>query len=333
MKNRKQLAYAAGKIQKRRKNLLVRCIGLTLLVFFAQSIMFAVADPSGTPMCVEMGGLSLVLLTMASVGNISQPSGRDTAPSQIGFKLWLTAREQIDDSVAFPTPNSNRELGTIPLIAGEKMHYFEGVENSLKYTGTGESGDVTPTFSKEIPIIIKYSTAALNFIENFTQKGFVLIWEICDTGEKEVVGTYCKPIILQKFEVKEDGDGKYITLTFGNKHWRQPLTYVGDIITEDPTVVVADSTSLAIGSNNTYKLTDGTAPAVLATVSGLASADYGRIITINAPAVVTNAPTIADNTVFVLVDGVTWTANPGSNIVFQVLDDSTLVEVSRIQTA
>ena len=210
------------------------------------------------------------------------------------------------------------------------MHYFEGIENSLKYTGTGEQGDVTPTFGKTIPIFIKYSKAALNFVEEYLQKGFVLIWSECESADKEVVGSFCKAIRLTNFEVKNDGDGKYISLTFGNTHWRQPLTYTGNITTEAPTAIGAGATDLAIGTNNTYQLTAG--DAVIATVSGLAEADYGRYITVLAPASGV-VPTIADNAVFVLRDGETWTANPGSRIVLQVLDSATLVEVSRIQTA
>ena len=133
--------------------------------------------------------------------------------------------------------------------------------------------------------------------------------------------------------MKQDGDGKYISLEFGNTHWRQPLKYVGDLTVAAPTVVAADATNLAVGASGIYQLSDGTGAAAIATVSGLASADYGRYITLLAPATNVHVPTIADNAVFVLRDGDTWTANPGSSITLQVLDDATLVETSRVQTA
>ncbi|MGV8094499.1 MAG: hypothetical protein AB2L24_21810 [Mangrovibacterium sp.] len=328
--SKKQLAWSAIKIQERFRSVMLTMFSLVMTLLFVLAVGFAFVNPEGSALVVKMGMPFLILMSMANIGNIDQPSGRDTAASQIGFKLWLVAREQIDDTVVFPTPNANRELGDVPLKAGEYMHYFEGIENSLKYTGTGEQGDVTPTFGKTIPIFIKYSKAALNFVEEYLQKGFILIWSECESADKEVVGSFCKPVMLTNFEVKNDGDGKYISLTFGNTHWRQPLTYTGNIATEAPTVVAAGSTNLAIGTNNTYQLTAGAA--VIATVSGLASADYGRYITILAPAAGV-APTIADNAVFVLRDGTTWTAKPGSRIVFQILDSATLVEVSRIQTA
>jgi len=273
-----------------------------------------------------MGMGMLILLTMANVGNLAQPSSRDTAANQIGFRLWLVARDQIDDSIAFPLPNASRQLATVPLKAGEYWHYFEGVENSIKYTGTGESGEITPTFGKTIPIIIKYTDAALNFVEEYTGKGFVLVWAICETSDKELVGTFCKPIILKKFEVKQDGDGKYISLEFGNTHWRQPLKYVGDITAAAPTVVGTGLTEIPIGASASYQLTAGAA--AIATVDGITEADHGRYITILAPASGI-APTIPDSAVFVLRAGETWTASPGTSITLQVLDDATLVETSR----
>jgi hypothetical protein len=306
---------------------------LMFLLFFTVLAFQIPSDPTAVKPTVEMGGVFVILMSMATIGNIDQASSRDTAANQIGMRLWLVARDQIDDTIAFPLPNAAREIGTIPLKAGEYWHYFEGIENSIKYTGTGESGEITPTFGKTIPIIIKYTDASLNFVEEYAGKGFVLVWGICETSDKELVGTFCKPIILKKFEVKNDSDGKYISLEFGNTHWRQPLKYVGDITVAAPTVVAADATNLAVGASGIYQLSDGAAAATIATVSGLASVDYGRNITLIAPATKVHAPTIADNAVFVLRGGETWTANPGSSITFWVADAETLVEYSRVQTA
>lgn len=328
--SKRQLAHSVGKINQSKLELLLRMFTFAMLLFFAVSAFQIPADPSAVKPTIQLGGVFVILMSMATVGNLLQPSSRDTAANQIGFRLWLVARDQIDDSVAFPLPNAARELGTIPLKAGEYFHYFEGIENSIKYTGTGEAGEVTPTFGKTIPILIKYSDAALNFVEEYTGKGFFIAWAICETAEKECVGNFCKPVILRKFEVKQDGDGKYISLEFGNNHWRQPLKYVGDITVSAPTVVGTGLTEIAIGAAGIYQLTAGAA--AIATVSGLADADYGRYITIKAPASGT-APTIPDSAVYVLRDGETWTANPGSSITFQVLDDSTLVETNRVQTA
>lgn len=331
--NRKQIAWSAKKVNGRIRQLGLMFILVISIVFIVPSVLFALDNPKGAAIAIGVTGTPTMLFAMAAIGNIEQPSSRDTASNQIGTRLWLIAREQIDDTVAFPSPNGNRELSDIPLKAGEYMHYFDGIENSIKYTGTGEQGDITPTFGKTIPVIIKFSDAALNFIEEYTGKGFILIWQLSETDEKQVVGSFNKPVKLQKFEAKEDNDGKYVSLEFGNTHWRQPLKYVGNIVTEAATVVAAGATNLPVGTNGHYQLSDHSAGVVLATVSGMAAADYGRYITLLGATTKVHAPTIADNAVFILRDGATWTANPGSRIVLQILDSATLIEVSRIQTA
>jgi hypothetical protein len=332
--NSKQLAWSQGKAFGSALNYLGQLFSFVLFVFFVYTFAISIVGDVSAAVPTAMAIGPIILFTMADIGNIDQPGDRDTAPNQIGFRLYLIERSQIDDTVTFPTPDSSRELATIPLADGETMHHFDTIENSVKYTGTGEKGDVTSTFGKTIPAIISYTDKGLDFCENFQGKGFILIYSECESGTKMVVGTFCKPVYLKKFEVKEDSDGKYITLEFGNDHWRQPLTYIGTIIEQDPITIAADETDLAITSGNyNYLLSDGSAASVaLATVSGIGSSDYSYTITINAPATSSFAPTIAHNTVFILKDEETWTANSGSSITFQILDDTTLVEKSRIQT-
>lgn len=329
--NAKQQAYSHAKVRDAKRNLFIRFLFLLTMAFVIPTLAHALNDPTAVKtVVVEMGGF--IFLTMASIGSIEQPSATETAGKQIGFKMWLVASDQIDGT-SFPLPNANRELGNIPLNSGEYWHYFAGINDSLKYLATGEKGDVNSTFSKTFNIIIKHSVQSLNFLESYTGKGFCLVYRECESTTMYELGSYCKPIILKNFEVKNDGDGKYISLTFGNEHWRQELLYVGSITEQAPTAIAADATDLAVGTNPAYLLTDNTGATAIATVSGIASADYGRSITITAPAAVTNATTIADNTVFILKEGTTWTGNPGSSITFSIMDDSTLIEVSRVQTA
>ena len=76
------------------------------------------------------------------------------------------------------------------------------------------------------------------------------------------------------------------------------------------------------------------AEVTIATVSSIAAADYGRVIDVLGIASGSNPPVIADNTVFIMIDGDSFTGNIGSRISFRILDDATLVEVegSRYQT-
>jgi hypothetical protein len=110
------------------------------------------------------------------------------------------------------------------------------------------------------------------------------------------------------------------------------MILTGSLTVAAPVVLGAGVTNLAIQNGvDTYTLTNGAATII--TISGLAEADHGRYITVKAPAADGVAPVIDDNTAFVLRDEAPWTANPGSQIIFQVMDSNTLIEKSRIQTA
>lgn len=330
--NKKQLAYSVRKINKSKFGLLLRMFSFAMLLFFAVSAAQIPANPTSVKPVMEMGVGMLILLSMAAIGNITQPNDRETGGNQLSFQLWLTARDQVDTTVAFPMPNASREIATTPLKAGEVQHIFEGVENSLKYAATGEHGDITSTFANTFSIIIRYSVNALNFLDEYQGKGFILNYKECEDPLIYQLGTYEKALILKSYEVKKDKDGKYISLTFANEHWRKEMILTGSLTVAEPVVLGAGVTNLAIVNGvDTYSLTNGAAN--IATVSGLAEADYGRYITVKAPVADGVAPVIPDNAVFVLVDGVSWTANPGSQIIFQVMDSETLIEKSRIQTA
>jgi len=330
--NKRQLVYSVRKINQSKLGLLLRMFTFAMLLFFSVSAFQVVSDPSAVKPTVEMGIGMLILLTMANVGNVTQPNDRETSGNQLSFQLWLTARDQIDTTVAFPMPNASREIATTPLKAGEVQHIFEGVENSLKYSAKGSHGEVTSTYDNTFSIIIRYSVDTLNFLDAYQGKGFILNYKECEDPLIYQLGTYEKALILKEHEVKKDKEGKYISLTFNNEHWRKEMILTGSLTTIAPVTLGAAATELAIVSgNDTYILTNGAA--TIATISGLAEADYGRYITIKAPAADGTAPVIADSAVFVLVDGDSWTANPGSQIIFLVLDSTTLIEMSRIQTA
>ena len=332
--NHKQLAYSVRKINESKFGLLLRMFSFAMLLFFAVSAFYTVADPTNVKPTIQMGVGMLILLSMATIGNITQPNDRETSGNQLSFKLWLTARDQVNTAVGFPMPNAAREIGTTPLKAGEVQHTFEGVENSLKYAATGEHGDITSTFGNTFSIIIRYSVASLNFLDEYQGKGFILNYKECEDPAIYQLGTYEKALTLKSHEVKKDKDGKYISLTFSNEHWRKEMILTGALTIQAPSVIAAGATALAVVSgNDIYNLSDHTISVTLATVTGVAAADYGRRITIYAPATRAFPPKIADSSVFVLVDAALWTANPGSQITFMILDSNSLIEMSRIQTA
>lgn len=337
--NHKQLAYSRSKVMQSRLGL-YRNLFLTLFGIIAMVIIAAASSSlpiNWDTIVTVLTGSGVAYATMATIGNMAEISDKESAGNQIDMKVWLIAREQIDATQVFPTPNASRELGTIPLIAGQVPHYFDAVPDTPDEISTATKGEIITEFSKTFSFIVAGNREKhLDFIEEYAGKGFIIIYSMGESGTKYVLGSLYKPMVLMTSDRKGGGkEGRYITFTFQNKHWRQPLLYTGSIAVEAPVTVAANATTIAITSASQYQLSDHSAVAHIAAISGVGSADIGRVIEILAPAVVTNAPDIPDNAVFVLVDAGTWTANPGSRISFRIHGIATLVEVigSRVQTA
>lgn len=338
--NKKQIAHSNRKVA----NAIAKLYGRFILAVLAVITLSVVAvsltggDLGGLITFITgSGALGIKAMSMATIGSLDEISDRYSAANQIGMKVWLVARDQIDTDETFPNPNSDREVASIPLKAGEYMHYFTAIDNTPKSNGTGEKGEVTTDFTNTFSFILAGARKkSMDFLEEYAGKGFVVIYQECENDIKYVMGSYCKPMILQTFDRKDDNENRSITLTFQSKHWRQPAIYVGSITTQSPDTVAEDAATIAITSNDRYRLTDGSASSVTITgISGVGSDDYGRVVEILASETATYPSEIADNTTFVMIDGSTWTANPGSKISFKILDDSTMVEVagSRVQTA
>ncbi|MFH0760739.1 MAG: hypothetical protein V2A67_04485 [Bacteroidota bacterium] len=335
--NRKQVAWSQRIIErsvcKTRLKFLITLIG----IFIGTALVFAAVNPSADNFrdAAKVGGGGTVLASMAVIGNIGQTSERSKAGHQIGYKVWLIARDQIDSTVPFPTPNAAREVGSVTLKAGELMHYFEAIDDTLKDNSTGEKGEIATDVTNTFVFIMGGNPVKLmDFLEEYAGRGFVIIFQECDSQTKYILGTLCKPMILKSFNRSNDGESKSATMTFENKSFTQPLIYTGSIVSAAPVVVAAGATDLAIEDNPQYQLSGHSAQVTIATVSSIASMDYGRVIDVLGIASGSNPPKISDNTVFILIDGAEWTGNTGSRISLRIIDDATLVEVAgtRIQT-
>jgi hypothetical protein len=334
--NSKQLAYSKNKVRQARAGL-YRTFFFLLLAIVALVVTGVALSAGNLDTVVTVLTGSGYLATMAAIGNLGELSDKYSAPNQIGMRLWLFAVDQIDQTQAFPTPNADRELGTIPLLAGEVPHYFDAVPDSVDETGTATKGEIITEFAKSLVFVVAGNRDKhLDFIEDYAGKGFIIVYQLGEDATKYVVGSSYKPMVLMTSDRKGGGkEGRFITFTFQNKYWRQPLKYTGAIAIAAPATVSAGATNLAITTASQYQLSDHSGIATLATVSGIGSADVGRVIEVLAPATDNNSPLIADNSVFILKTAVTWTANPGSRISFKIFDTNTLFEVdnSRVQTA
>lgn len=335
--NKKQLAWSDRKVGQALGKARVRFVMILFMVFAIPAVTFAVSDPSrdNIKVAAEVTGSGTALAGMALIGNITSVSDRESGGNQIGYQVYLVAREQVDPDVAFPTPNASREVGTISLKAGEYMHYFEAIKNSLKDVTTGERGEITTDHTNTFSFIMGGNPAKLmDFLEQYSGSEFIIIYRECESTNYFIIGNPCKSMTLKSYERKKDNEAKAVTLTFEGKGYRQPLLYTGNIVTAAPDTIAAGATDLAITDNPQYRLSAHAAVVTIATVSGIAAADYGRTVDILGIASGVNPPLIADSAVFVLIDGVSFEGEIGSKISFRILDDGTLVEIAgtRYQT-
>lgn len=281
-----------------------------------------------------VGTAGVACASMAFIGSVDDVSDRDTHGSNIAYRIWLVHVDQINRSVTFPKCNANREVGNIPLKEGEYMHYFD-CHDIPTYTGTAEKGDITTSGENTfVAVLGGMRDQLLNFVEQYAGGKFLVLFKEVGEEQTYLLGSLDRPFTLSNQESKNDKDGRYMTLTFSRTSIDQYKKYVGAIATAPAVTHKADSTTLAVTSdNNLYSIADGTSDYAINAVSGLSDNDKGRSLTLvgigdNHPA------TIPDGANFVLVDGATWTAKKGSSITLRVLDPTTLVEVegSRIQT-
>ena len=305
-------------------------IGIALLGWF---VLNPGIDLAGT---LGFIGSGMTYAVMSVVGDVEYLSDRETTGNKLDYKVYLLDVRQIDPDQTYPTANASGEIGTIPLLTGQYWHYFEAVDNTLNDKTSGQKGDVTTDVTNTFDFIMGGNLQALMYFlrQHAGGKFLIAYYDVGDACYK-LLGSNTKPMVLQGYERKNDKEGKYLTLTFQNKWFDMQWIYTGNLTTETPVTIAADATTMAITDNPTYQLTTGSASAVtINAVSGLASADVGRVIDVLGSGG-TYPSIIADNSVFVLTDAGSWTANAGSRISFKILGTATLVEVlgTRVQTA
>lgn len=307
----------------------------SLFIAIMGLFVFSLAVDSGMGIFESLGlaGSGVTYSVMAAVGNIGRVTDRETSGAQIVSKIWLIALDQVDDTVQFPRPNANGEVGTIPLKAGEYMHYFEAIDDSLDDKSTGSKGDITTAVTNTFTFIMGgYRRALQKFMEEHPGDRFILIYQMASDAQHYVAGNELKPMILKAFDRTNNKESRSVSFTFENNSFLQPQKYTGAIVKEAPAAIAADATALAFTAASQYTTGINTVATTIATISGLAAADEGRIVEILGGGGVN--PTHIDSiAAIVLKNDEEWIGNAGSRLTLKVLDSATLVEVSRIQTA
>lgn len=309
---------------------------LSLAVIFALVFMVGMfLDPDHSIFCMT-GFSGTSFAGMMAIGSVDDVSDKVTHGSNIAYKIYLIDVHQVNPNVKFPKPNANREVATIPMLAGQYMQYFEA-HDIPTYVANGEKGDITTSGTNQfVAIMGGMRDQLLNFIEDHAGGKFIILFKEIGEDQWYILGEYDRPMVLKTYEAKNDKDGRYITFTFERTSIMQYYKYVGDIIKAPAEVHTAGTKELVINAaSNSYEIPNGaSATYAIDSVSGLTNNDKGRYITLNGTGT-DKAATIADGSTFILEDGATWTAKAGSSITFRVLDPATLIEVSgsRIQTA
>lgn len=333
MKNYKQIRYSAMKITKAKNRLLKR---FNLLVFLCLMIPFTAIAIESSNTLQDKFDTGVSMMTMAVIGSIDSVSDKETAPNQISARVWLLdVDEQADLTQNFPKNKVTREVSTIPLLANQFWHYFTAIDDTLEDSSSGEKGDITTTVTNTFGFIMGGNNKKLlGFLEDKAGKRFIVVFQVLWDENYYIHGSFVKPMVLKNFERKNGKEGRYVNFTFENKAFEMPYQYVGNLTVEAAQAIATDATDLVIGMKQQYETPNDNAGAtILATISGVTADDYGRYIDVIGGGGA-NATTIADNGVFVLIDGTLWTGNDGSKITFQILDSESLIEVpgSRVQT-
>lgn len=332
---KKSLIRSHLKGVKAKRQLQMRFFVALSIIFIAVFAIGAILDPDSAGFCMKgLGGVSLA--NMMAIGSVGDVSDKHTFGKNLTYQVYLIDITQVDRTVAFPKPNANRQVGTIPMLAGQYMQYFEA-HDFPTYLGTGEKGDISSSGKNAFTIIMGgIRDQLMTYAEDHIGGKFILLFKEIESTQWEIIGSVERPVILQSFEAKNDKDGRYVTYNFERESVIQYHHYIGTIITVPAGVHSADATNIVIKPEQSrYSIPDGTAATyAIISASGITATDKGRFITFEG-AGTDKAATIPDGGAFVLEDGATWTAKAGSSITFQILDAGTLVEVSgtRIQTA
>lgn len=330
--NAKQLKYSRKKVLKASRQIHLRLFLFVMLIIAVPATYAALTDIGNSQPAVGIvGGTGIA--SMLAIGNIEDVSDNEVSGEALSYKVWLIHQSQIDDTVPFPKPNAAREVGAVPLKAGQKVHYFMA-HDIPQFTSTGERGDLTITGTNTFTIIMGgVRDQLLNFIEKFAGGKFIVIFQECESDNRYIVGTPCKPMVLKNYALKNDKENRSVTFTFENSSIRQYHKYTGSVSGTAAVLHPAGNTTLTVQPGaDTYRIPNGSSSTyAIGSVAGISSNDEGRYITLLGEGT-TNAATISEVSGFVLKNGATWTAREGSQITFKVFDQSTLIEVSRIQT-
>ena len=190
---------AARRIQLR---FFLSLMTLIALVFVVGMIL----EPDSTLGITGFSGTTMAALM--AIGDVDDVSDRNTHGSNIAYKVYLVDIDQVNPDVAFPLPNANREISTIPMKEGQYMKYFIA-HDIPTFTATGEKGDITTSGENNFVIIMGgMRDQLLDFVEQHAGGKFIIIFKEVGETQWYILGNYDRPMVLSSFEAKNDKDGR-----------------------------------------------------------------------------------------------------------------------------
>jgi hypothetical protein len=334
MKNNKQLAWSRRIVHSAtmKKYRLMNLL-LAMLVIGVVIGMFLAGDIVATIAAKIIAGAGVYATIIGFVDVDGDVDNEEKVGKKVKQRLYFIEAAQVDTSLTFPAVVS-REMGNIPLLAGEYWHKIDSVLDSPDIKWKGSMGDIAASIVNTGTFILGgIGDDVFDLLEKGIGRGFYVVWEICSESEtiRLITGNACKPSKLKEFDGGSDKDKTGTTVTFENECGKLWVKYTGTTPELAADTVSQNATTIAISSNPQYQLTDGTASAKNITAfTGVADSDVGRILTILGSG--GSYPSTIDTGDSFIVKS-TWTGLLNSQLTVKVYKDTAsykFVEVHRI---
>lgn len=321
--NSKQIKWSQRKVQRAISKQLTRFVLFIAIMFIGIGYVAArenySASDFGTSL-VMAGGSGGALAYAVVLGN---PENTLKSGKIIKASIYVLASEDYDDAQAFPQKVSG-ERGNIPLKAGTYWKKIQVILDSSEAKWTGSVGDVAAVIENTITFILGgMDKTVFDWLENRISMGHYVVFEVClDTETKRyLIGNGCKPARMDSFDGGSTKDFTGTTVTFKQTCGELICEYVGNTPIIEPVAVLATATSFAlVTGNDRYQIASGAASTEITNITGAASSDEGRIITVMGGGGA-GPSKIVDGTGFVLVGGEDWVGAANTQISFKVFRD------------
>ncbi len=252
---------------------------------------------------------------MIGTQNIPRNAKESARPSLKYRIYYARVRDEVDMD-SWPAPN-NATIVSVPLKPGKVMHYIDCMINTVR-ANAASVGEISPEGEITITADLEgLSKALLAFLWGNNGEDMVIIWEHCGTKQKFIAGSPCSGLMMTFTKAGFDENSAGASLQFKGQCPDPYNFFDGEVPLEDPEVVAADATTIALGAKAHYKVSENTVATAITDITGVADADINRIIEVIGNGS-SNATTIAASSKFILRSGATFVAADGARIAFQI---------------